>query len=498
MCISARHRAAVPSPHDHTTAVSLARPVYPCVPEGTVTALKTIPHRTSAYFNILIDCQLLILPTTLVNHTSHRLSPTVKSIAWTFIFGQAQSSVPGELGDSMADDRSRSRSRGRAGDSTELWFNMPSPDRRHEPEQSAYQATSNRHSMGSFVSTSSRTQLRIPTISTTSDLNKTLPLPPAEAEKKSRKPAALRSFLRGRSSSSHVDSSHLQPKPYACHQQRSSAGAHLSVDVHGHYQQQYSRSMPNSPYQQSYEAVQLYPPTPARVQSAIPDTTHYQPYSVRQDYPQRVNSPNAHFDPSPTRARTFPDSTVLSPTARNSVSSKPRPHTWLSPTEPFADPSQFHLFVEATTGLPNDADPWSPNGPNRLQGSLFARRSSNESTPTPFQYAPAPIPDRTQQTASWQSFEPPLTTSRSVSAPTSSVLHQDVFQRLPLHLTPHMNAVNAELEMLGLNDDQSSDDDELPNYAQSQAEMDARKREEAAARARDLEARWRDARGRRS
>jgi hypothetical protein len=57
-----------------------------------------------------------------------------------------------------------------------------------------------------------------------------------------------------------------------------------------------------------------------------------------------------------------------------------------------------------------------------------------------------------------------------------------------------MNAINAELEMLGLEDD-SRDDDELPDYAQSQAEMNAKKRAEAAARARDLEARWRGARG---
>lgn len=58
-----------------------------------------------------------------------------------------------------------------------------------------------------------------------------------------------------------------------------------------------------------------------------------------------------------------------------------------------------------------------------------------------------------------------------------------------------MNAVNAELAMLGLEDGHTSDDEELPDYAQSQAEMNARKREEAAARARDLEARWRGARG---
>lgn len=58
-----------------------------------------------------------------------------------------------------------------------------------------------------------------------------------------------------------------------------------------------------------------------------------------------------------------------------------------------------------------------------------------------------------------------------------------------------MNAVNAELEMLGLENEHARDDEELPDYAQSQAEMNAKKRAEAAARARDLEARWRGARG---
>ena len=61
-----------------------------------------------------------------------------------------------------------------------------------------------------------------------------------------------------------------------------------------------------------------------------------------------------------------------------------------------------------------------------------------------------------------------------------------------------MTAINAELEMLGLDGNHSQDDDELPDYAQSQAEMNAKKRAEAAARARDLEARWRGARGRRN
>ncbi|KAF2627065.1 hypothetical protein BU25DRAFT_431678 [Macroventuria anomochaeta] len=374
---------------------------------------------------------------------------------------------------------------------------MPSFNRHYQSEQSAYRTTSTCLSMGSLTSTSSQIPLSVPTISTTPDINKSLPPPPTEAGRKS---ATVRSFFRSRSSSTHLDPSYLQPGPHSHSQRHLSAGAHLSVDVHGHYQQQYSRSMPNSPYGQSHDPTPLCPPL-ARIQSAnlaYRDTTRYQPYPAMHEYPSRVSPVDTHFDASPTRARTFPDTTILSPTARSVVSSRPRPHTWLSPTEPFADPSQFHLFVEATTGLPEDSDPWSPNGPNRLQSSLFARRPSNGSIPVPPQYIPAPIPDRTHQTASWQSFEPPLASSRSVSAPMSSVLRQETFQPSYANLTPHMNAINAELEMLGLDGDATPDDDELPDYAQSQAEMNAKKRAEAAARARDLEARWRGARGRRN
>jgi hypothetical protein len=58
-----------------------------------------------------------------------------------------------------------------------------------------------------------------------------------------------------------------------------------------------------------------------------------------------------------------------------------------------------------------------------------------------------------------------------------------------------MAAVTRELEMLGL-EDEDTPDEELPNYAQSQAEAHAKSRAEASARARELETRWRNTRGR--
>ncbi|KAF3002927.1 hypothetical protein E8E13_003144 [Curvularia kusanoi] len=400
----------------------------------------------------------------------------------------------------MTHDHSRLSSGGRVEEDTELWFNMPSLHRQHQHEQSAYRATSDRLSWGSSSATSSRAPLSVPRISTPLDVNKSLPPPPPLSERKRSKQATLRSLLRGQPTGNNPGPSYLQPESSTHHQRNRSAGGLLSVDLGGYHQQQ-SRSMPSSPYGHDYSSTPFQLPPLARAQSVNPPphrAASYHPYDPSQEYTTPASSLDAPFEPSPTRARTFPETTVASPTTRNDTTKKPRPHTWLSPTEPFADPSQFHLFVEATTGLPDDSDPWSPNGPNRLQSSLFARRSSNGAVPVPPQYAPAPIPDRTHQTAVWQSFEPPMTSSRSVSAPMSSTAGPETPQQYHENLMPHINAVNAELGMLGLDGDLSAEDDELPDYAQSQAEMNAKKRTEAAARARELEARWQGARGRRS
>jgi hypothetical protein len=432
--------------------------------------------------------ELLTVSTTLADYKLAGLSAALKS---TRRF--CNNLTTDDHLDPMPQQRPASRLSSQDEDNTELWFSLPT-HRHQQQEQSAYQATSNRLSMRPNNSASSRTHTTIPAISAAPDLNKPLPPVCTEAEKKNRKSTLLRSFLRGHDTS-HLDPSHLQPVPYTHHQRHSSADSGLALDTQGLRLHPFSRSMPNSP---AYDQAQSSRPTPPRLQSAASDyteTSYYQPYSVPPDYSRTTVSRDAqvsdNIDVAPTRVRSFPEGATLSPTARQNVSGRPRPHTWLSPTEPFSDPSQFHLFVEATTGLPDDADPWSPNGPNRLQGSLFARRTITDNTTAPVQFIPAPIPDRAHQTASWQSFEPPLTSSRSVSAPVSSLAYPDIHD--DVHLTPHMHAINAELEMLGL-DSEDLPDEELPDYAQSQAEMNARKRQEASARARELEARWRGAR----
>jgi hypothetical protein len=269
--------------------------------------------------------------------------------------------------------------------------------------------------------------------------------------------------------------------------------------------------MPNSPYEFSQSSHQD-PATLPRAHSSASDysdAVQYQLYSPlpqqrsNRTQQQRAISMNPYFETtSPPRSRTFPEPT-LGVTARDNAYSRPRPHTtWVSPTEPFTDVSQFHLFAEAMTGLPNDTEPFSPSAPPQLQGSLFARRTANDIIPIPLQSSqyssrsqPTQRPPR-EQRDDWQNFEPPpLISSQAAPALNHS---------LPVHNPPldayqqwqppsHMSAITAELDLLGLDDPQGSDD-ELPDYQQSQAEMAAKKRQEASARARELEARWRGTR----
>jgi hypothetical protein len=382
----------------------------------------------------------------------------------------------------------------------ELWFSMSNPSRGQQErgrasEQSAYRATTHRLSMSSTSSSSPRALTDIPSIHTTVDTNKPLPPSPTDSERKRRKPNYLRSLL-GRSSPSHLDPTYLQPQA-----QYSSTATILSLETRGSHNHAYSRSMPSSPYEYNQVGTGPRPSSFLRPNSAAAnhtDSTEYQPYSppVNQQSdttyfvrPPRSSSMNNSFETTPPRARTFPvENSISSPTMREGVSNRPRPHTWLSPTESFSDPSQFSLFVQATTGLPEDPDPFSPTGPPQLQGSLFARRTGNDVIPLPLQYSTASAPRHSDFRTDWQNFEPPpiphQIATRQAANPSRLDIHQQ-FQG-----TPHMAAVNRELELLGL-EDENAPDDELPDYAQSQAEAHERSRAEASARARELENRWR-------
>jgi hypothetical protein len=451
--------------------------------------------------------QLLTIPTASSNYKLEHLPSTSKLVLSSnriFLKIQPGSTYNGDR-EHMAHHNHRSS---RIQTENELWLNMPtSSGQRQEydcgSEQSAYRATSDRIGV---CSSNAATSPRTPTISSVSNLNKPLPPSPSHLDKQSRKPPSLRSFFR-RGSPEQPESTHLRPEPY----QPKRHSTNLSVDTNNHHRHNYSRSMPNSPYGFSQSSHQDPGPFPRAHSSAsnYSDAVQYQPYSLPpqqqsiRPQQQRAVSMNPYFETaSNPRSRTFPELT-LGVTARDSISSRPRPHTtWGSPTEAFTDVSQFHLFAEAMTGLPSDTEPFSPTGPPQLQGSLFARRNANDTIPIPLQH-PQPSP-RTQPTRrppreqrdDWQNFEPPpLISSRAAPAlnPTTPLPNPPFDTYHQWQPPSNLSAVTAELELLGLNDPQGSDD-ELPDYQQSQAEMAAKKRQEASARARELEARWRGTR----
>ncbi|OAL55625.1 hypothetical protein IQ07DRAFT_482527, partial [Pyrenochaeta sp. DS3sAY3a] len=340
--------------------------------------------------------QLLTISTPIPDYKPKESPSTARLlVAPSFLLLQVRTSSP--LNDAVPDPMAHHQHRNsRTQNENELWFSMSSSARplqeQSRPEEpSAYRATSNRLSI---YSTSSRSPPRIPTISTSTDLNKPLPSSPSDSEKRKRKSASLRALLR-RQQSNHFDPNHLHPEAYP---PRNSS---LTLDTNSLPGHSYSRSMPNSPYEYIPASTSSDPANIPRASSAAanyPDQTEYQPYSLPPQEQQQNTNPvraqrsismNTYFESTtPPRARTFPESTALSPsasTARENVSNRPRPHTWLSPTEPFTDVSQFHLFAEALTGLPDDSDPLSPNAPVQLQGSLFARRTHNDIIPLPMQ-----------------------------------------------------------------------------------------------------------------
>jgi hypothetical protein len=458
---------------------------------------------------MLLEAQLLTVLTSFANYIPGGQSPLAESqsIKSSLQIQTVRSCAEGQDQAIMAHHHRRHRSS--ASTENELWFSMSSSARQHQepnraPERSAYRETTHRLSTGATSSASARTLAAIPSISTTIDTNKPLPPSPTESERKRRKPAYMRSWL-GHSSSSSLDPTHLQPQPYQpyhANQQYWATGTNLSLDTHSSYHHGHSRSMPSSPYDYDQPVTSIQPVAPRASSAAAnyPDPMEYQPYIPPPEQQSDItyfpcqpysSSLNTHLDTLPPRARTFPSETSLSiPTMREGVTSRPRPHTWLSPTDSFSDPSQFSLFVQATTGLPDDAEPFISTGPPQLRGSLFARRSENDVIPLRFQNAQTPAPRQVR--TDWQNFEPPPFPHRAAPEHTVSCSRSENPQQI--EAITHMVAVNRELEMLGIEDDDTLHE-ELPDYAQSQAEAHARRRAEASERARELEARWRNTRG---
>lgn len=375
----------------------------------------------------------------------------------------------------------------------DIWHSLPRRDSSRSEgawgqseEYSAYQATTAIRSRSSTpADNSAQRYLNVPSISTTeSSRNKALPSPP-ESDKKKRKPASPRSLIRRR------PSEQLEvPEPHQQHQRSSSANDSLTVQSYQYYHPS-TRSVPSSPanFAQASAPTSLGRSHSADITGAMP--TQYTAYTPPGHYATYTPARASSTEPSLSTRRTFPE-TSLSPL----TSDRQRPHTWLSPTEPFDDASQVHLFVEATSGLPDGGlggfDSLSPTSPLRLQGSLFNSNSARSQQ--------IPLPRQNQARTTYTRPPPQMPQQHPVSG--WQAMGYDYVGGSSAQTErrgPPLNAINLELERLGLaeDDDVPPPEDELPDYAQSQAEMHARKRKEAAARARELEDRWNHARGRR-
>ena len=213
--------------------------------------------------------------------------------------------------------------------------------------------------------------------------------------------------------------------------------------------------MPSSPLHSAQ------PPPFSRAHSAP-----VEPPSSLEASPQHYSSLEAPTARSPRASRTFPETQWETATAAPPPPSRPRRQTWL---EPFDDASQFHLFVEATSGLPDDAS-IRPASPLSATPTLFTRPTTAAPQPAPHSYYQHPPPQF--QRPQYDALAPPL----------AQPLLRTSSQRFA-----------AELEQL--EGDEEMPDEELPDYAQSQAEMHARRRIEAARRAAELEWSWAWARG---
>ena len=284
----------------------------------------------------------------------------------------------------------------------------------------------------------------------------------SSSDVKKRNPASLLSLIRRRSD---AESSTLQPDSNV---NPSSA----SLSPYSYYPQHHSQSLEplrpapaNLPAHRSMPSSPLHSAQPPPFSRAL--SAHVEPTSSLEASPQRYSSLEAPAARSPRASRTFPE-TQWETAAAPPPPPRPRRQTWL---EPFDDASQFHLFVEATSGLPDDAG-IRPASPLSATPTLFTRPTTAAPQPAPQSYYQHPPPQF--QTPQYDALAPPL----------AQPLLRTSSQRFA-----------AELEQL--EGDEEMPDEELPNYAQSQAEMNARRRIEAARRAAELERSWARARGRR-
>lgn len=225
------------------------------------------------------------------------------------------------------------------------------------------------------------------------------------------------------------------------------------------------------------------------------DTFEYYPRSVSQPVTPGLPEPMTDIDSLTTtfsRAPTYPS-------AGNRKSGRRESRIRDSG---FDDEHQFRLFVEATAGLgpiPSMDDDFSPTIPSssRSQGRDPSRRHGSEAGAISSPVAETPTTVQAlQHLAQMPESTPPLQPERSnlqsfgsefdswLQAPPS---HQRLAQR---RSNPSMSSQASPEEDWQSVPDVSPIEEELPDYAASQAQAQASHRAEATRRAQELQRRW--------
>ncbi|PVH98717.1 hypothetical protein DM02DRAFT_629990 [Periconia macrospinosa] len=436
----------------------------------------------------------------------------------------------------------------RRGSNDDLWHSMGgsrwSEERREEP--SAYQSTSAQHSplRGTFA--------QVPVISTSAADRS------PESQRRKNKPASLRSLLSRRSSAEPNDVAHLQPTASHSHYRSSSRDGKLVPEPLFSVRSS-PRSMPNSPRgvstnemsraqsasptyhnQTQYQAYSLNPPTSQFPQRSTSMGTYFDPNS--HSYPDVRSSTAAPRTRTQPETEPFNDDNEFHLFAE-AMSGLPDNFDAMSPSEaprlqaslfargnlndtiplPLMDSSAFERWdsspneygsrqqpreraasrpeyvTREVIPIPSMDDEWDPQrrsreiiAPSSVAVGSNQWTSHRQSSSISMYNSALPGIDSYEQPSSFDT--PPLS---SVFPPpsVSAFPRRASYDRPPTEPMPsNLVAVNMELERLGV-EDEHPPDDELPNYQQSQAEMNERKRVEAAARARELESRWNSSRG---
>lgn len=165
----------------------------------------------------------------------------------------------------------------------------------------------------------------------------------------------------------------------------------------------------------------------------------------------------------------------------------------------FTSPTDFALFAEATSSL--DITPLPSPNPARNNNSWSQQQQTYNPHASASLGPSYPYRDQQQPTSNSRLAAPlpPMPRTRSSPASVPALVPPPSLSSTTTRRQPSRSQMIAEaLTGMGIDDRlvNSDDDEELPNYEQSQAEVAARKRREASNRARELEESWARARRR--